>query len=193
MRITGQKPLTRLDKLTRYGYFTEENLFEPEHLSRLRRAIGRVTCEVKPDGEQPAQAYWLNIVEHDDAFAEILDNRVLLESALEVIGPDLQLYCAELVVSRPCTTPQGWHRDKMSIGRHCPNMFVKVCMYPEDVAPDGGPTGVVPESHLDAYKGEEFYPYKIDFTCKAGAMLAFGANTMHRAGPTRSAARRGRA
>jgi ectoine hydroxylase-related dioxygenase (phytanoyl-CoA dioxygenase family) len=76
----------------------------------------------------------------------------------------------------------NWHRDKMSIGRHCPNMFLKICIYLDDIPIDGGPTGIVPESHLDAYKGEAFYPHKIDYLAKPGSLLAFGANTMHRAG-----------
>jgi ectoine hydroxylase-related dioxygenase (phytanoyl-CoA dioxygenase family) len=61
-------------------------------------------------------------------------------------------------------------------------MFVKVCLYLDEVPIDGGPTGVVPESHLDNYKGPEFFPYKIDFLAKPGSLLAFGANTMHRVG-----------
>ena len=178
----GQKPLTRLDKLTKYGYFTDQNVFSTEHLLRLRRAIGRVMSEVKPDSDTAAQAYWLNIVEQDESFAEVMEIRPVLDAMLEVIGPDVQLYEASLVVSKPTGNSCGWHRDKMSIGRHCPNMFVKICLYTEPTAIDGGPTGVVPESHLDAYKGEEFYHQKIDFVCEPGAMLAFGANTMHRAG-----------
>ena len=118
----------------------------------------------------------------DDAFAEILDNPAILEGMQEVIGADVQLYANEVLVSKPTDTTGGWHRDKMSIGRHCPNMFVKVCLYVDEVLIDGGPTGVVPESHLDIYKGPEFFPYKVDFLAKPGSLLAFAASTIHRVG-----------
>jgi ectoine hydroxylase-related dioxygenase (phytanoyl-CoA dioxygenase family) len=128
------------------------------------------------------QDYYPNVIEFDDAFAEILDNPVLLEGIQEIIGADVQLYSNEVLVSNPSGEALRWHRDKMSIGRHCPNMFLKVCLYLDEVPIDGGPTGVIPESHLDAYKGPEYYSYKIDYLAKPASLLAFGANTMHRAG-----------
>ncbi len=178
----GQRPLTRLEKLNRYGYYTDENVFTEEQLGRIRRALDRLMREGKAEYQKPHQDYYPNIIEFDDAFAEILDNQILLNGIEEVIGPDMQIYSNEVLVSKPAGKAQGWHRDKMSIGRHCPNMFLKVCLYAHEVPVDGGPTGVVPESHLDAYMGEEFYSQKIDFVAKPGSLLAFGANTMHRAG-----------
>jgi len=178
----GQRDLTRLERLNRYGYYTENNLFSAEHLNRIRGALARLQAEGKAEYRKPHQDYYPNIIEFDDAFAEILDNPALLEGLHEVVGPDVQLYANEVLVSKPTGNACAWHRDKMSIGRHCPNMFLKVCIYADEVPLDGGPTGVVPESHLDAHKGEEFYPYKIDYLARPGSLLAFGANTMHRAG-----------
>jgi len=178
----GQPPLTRLEHLNRYGYYTEQNLFTPDHLERLRAAQDRLMREGKPEYDHAHQTYYPNIIEFDDAFAEILDNERLLQGLFEVIGPDVQLYANEILVSKPTGRAQGWHRDKMSIGKHCPNMFLKVCIYTQDIPIDGGPTGVVPESHLDIYKGEEFYHNKTDFLAKPGSALAFAASTMHRAG-----------
>lgn len=189
----GQPRLTRLQHLNRYGYFTDENIFTEEHLGRLREAMARLMKEGDAEYRKPHQDYYPNIIEFDDAFAEILDNTVLLKGLEQVIGPDVQLYANEVLVSKPTSTAQGWHRDKMSIGKHCPNMFLKVCLYIDEVPIDGGPTGVVPESHLDAHKGEKFFPHKVDFLAKPGSLLAFSANTMHRAGlhsegkPTRPA------
>jgi ectoine hydroxylase-related dioxygenase (phytanoyl-CoA dioxygenase family) len=178
----GQRPLTSLEKLNKFGYYTDENIFSDDHLARLRAASERLQHEGYAEYRREDQDYYPNIIEFDDAFAEILDNSILLAGIEEVIGPDVQLYANEILVSKPTGTARAWHRDKMSIGRHCPNMFLKVCLYLDDVPIDGGPTGVVPESHLDAYKGEEFYPVKIDYLAKPGSLLAFGANTMHRAG-----------
>lgn len=178
----GQPHLTRLERLNRYGYYTEENLFTPDHLERIRAALARLMREGKAEYDHPHQTYYPNIVEFDDAFAEILDNEKLLAGLFEVIGPDVQMYANEVLVSKPTGKAMGWHRDKMSIGKHCPNMFLKVCIYAHEVPIDGGPTGVVPESHFDIYKGEEFYPNKVDFLAKPGSALAFAASTMHRAG-----------
>ena len=178
----GQRPLTRLERLNRYGYYTDENIFTADHVGRLREAVARLMRDGIPEYQYPHQDYYPNVIEFDDAFADILDNPTLLAGLDEVIGPDVQLYANEALVAKPTGEAMGWHRDKMSIGQHCPNMFLKVCMYLDDVAIDGAPTGVVPESHFDAYKGPEFYPYKIDYLAKPGSMLAFGANTMHRAG-----------
>jgi ectoine hydroxylase-related dioxygenase (phytanoyl-CoA dioxygenase family) len=178
----GQPHLTRLEHLNRYGYYADHNIFPPDHLGRLREASQRLMRDGKKETTAPHQDYYANIIEFDDAFAEVLDNPVLLKGVAEVIGPDVQLYANEILVSKPTGQAMGWHRDKMSIGRHCPNMFLKVCLYIDEVPIDGGPTGVVPESHFDIYKGEEFYPNKIDFLAKPGSLMAFAASTMHRAG-----------
>ncbi|MCE9592108.1 MAG: phytanoyl-CoA dioxygenase family protein [Planctomycetes bacterium] len=178
----GQPHLTRLEHLNRYGYYTDHDLFTPDHLGRLRDALARLQRDAKPEYDHAHQTYFPNIIEFDDAFAEVLDNTRLLEGLFEVIGPDVQLYANEVLVSKPTGKALGWHRDKMSIGKHCPNMFLKVCLYVDELTIDAGPTGVVPESHFDIYKGEEFYPHKIDFLAKPGSMLAFAASTMHRAG-----------
>ena len=132
----GQEPLTRLQHLSRYGYYVEHGLFTPDHLARIREATARLMRDAKPESDTPSQTYYPNIIEFDDAFAQILDNPT----------------------------------------------FLKVCIYIDELPIDGGPTGVVPESHFDIYKGEEFYPHKIDFLPRPGSMLAFAASTMHRAG-----------
>jgi len=182
MANLGQNPLARLDHLNRYGYYTHKKLFTDEHLVRLRAATARLQREAKPEYDYPHQTYYPNIIEFDDAFAEILDNEELLAGLTEVIGHDVQLYANEILISKPTGKACAWHRDKMSIGKHCPNMFLKVCIYLDDIPIDGGPTGIVPESHLDIYKGEEFYHNKFDFLAGPGAALAFAASTMHRAG-----------
>ena len=178
----GQRSLTRLERLNKFGYYTEENIFSDDHLARLREASARLQREGEAEYRRLDQDYFPNVIEFDDAFAEVLDNTILLQGLEEVIGPDVQMYANEVLVSKPTGNAMSWHRDKMSIGRHCPNMFIKVCIYLDDIPIDGGPTGVVPESQLDAYKDEKFYPHKIDFLAKPGSLLAFGANTMHRAG-----------
>lgn len=182
MANIGQPQLSRIEKLNRYGYYTEEKVLKPDHLKRLREATERLQREGYAEYRYEHQDYYPNIIEFDPAFAEVLDNKTILAGVTEVIGPDVQLYANEILVSKPTGRPQGWHRDKMSIGHHCPNLFLKVCLYLDEVPVDGGPTGVVPESHLDAHKGEKFYPLKIDYLAQPGSLLAFGANTMHRAG-----------
>ena len=182
MANIGQPRLTRTQQLDRYGYYAEHDVLDADHLARLRIAMDRLLREGDAEYRHPHQDYFPNIIEFDDAFAEVLDNPTLLAGVEEVIGADVQLYANEVLVSKPTGKAQGWHRDKMSIGRHCPNMFLKVCLYIDEVPIDGGPTGVVPESHLDAHKGEAFFPHKVDFLAKPGSLLAFGANTMHRAG-----------
>ncbi|HZP83886.1 MAG TPA: phytanoyl-CoA dioxygenase family protein [Chthonomonadaceae bacterium] len=178
----GQPRLTRLERLNRYGYYTEDNVLPPDHVERLRKALDRLMREGYAEYRKPHQDYYPNVIEFDDAFADILDNPILLESLEEIIGPDVRMYANEVLVSKPTGKAMGWHRDKMSIGRHCPNMFLKVCFYTEEIPIDGGPTGVIPESHLDIYKGEEFFPHKIDFLARPGSLLAFSAATLHRAG-----------
>jgi ectoine hydroxylase-related dioxygenase (phytanoyl-CoA dioxygenase family) len=182
MKTIGQPRLSRRERMNRYGYYTEENVLREEHLDRLRGAMARLLREGEAEYRKPHQDYFPNVIEFDDAFAEILDNPAILAGMEEIIGPDVQLYANEVLVSKPTGTAGGWHRDKMSIGRHCPNMFVKVCLYLDEVPIDGGPTGVVPESNRDIYKGPEFFPYKIDFLAKPGSLLAFAASTIHRVG-----------
>src|SRR5581483_10529077 len=136
MKTTGQPRLTRLERMNRFGYYTEENVLSEEHLVRLRVAMERLLREGYAEYRKPHQDYFPNVIEFDDAFAEILDNPAILAGMEEIIGADVQLYANEVLVSKPTGTAGGWHRDKMSIGRHCPNMFVKVCLYLDEVPID---------------------------------------------------------
>jgi hypothetical protein len=49
MKTIGQPRLTRLERLNRYGYYTEENIFAPDYLGRLRDALARLQREGKPE------------------------------------------------------------------------------------------------------------------------------------------------
>ena len=73
----GQPRLTRLQHLNRYGYYTDENLFTDEHLGRLREAMARLMRDGDAEYRKPHQDYYPNIIEFDDAFAEILDNSLV--------------------------------------------------------------------------------------------------------------------
>ncbi len=178
----GQPRLTCSEQTERYGYYVQRGLISPEHLARIREAFARLQREVTPEWDKPFQTYYPNVIEFDEAFSDLLDHPGLLAGVLEIVGEDAQIYSNEILVSKPNQGTMAWHRDKMSIGRHCPNQFLKLAIFLDHVAADGGPTGVIPESHLDIYKGEEFYPHKIDFTAGPGDVLAFGAATLHRAG-----------
>lgn len=182
MITIGQPRLTCLEQATRYGYYVQRGLITAEHLGRIRAAFARLQREVKPEWDKPFQTYYPNVIEFDDAFAELIDHPGILQGVIEVVGEDAQIYSNEILVSKPNQGTMNWHRDKMSIGRHCPNLFLKLAIFLDHVAVDGGPTGVIPESHLDIYKGPEFYPHKIDFVAGPGDVLAFGAATLHRAG-----------
>jgi len=182
MKITGQPPLTPLEQLNRYGFYAERNLISADHIARIREAFARMQRDVKPEWDKPFQIYYPNVIEFDDAFMDLIDHPGILKSVLSIIGQDAQIYSNEILVSKPNKETMTWHRDKMSIGRHCPNLFLKLAIFLDHVAVNGGPTGVIPESHFDIYKGEEFYSHKIDFTAGPGDVLAFGAATMHRAG-----------
>ena len=182
MTTIGQPPLTCLEQLNRFGYYVQRGLIGTDHLARIREAFARMQRDVKPEWDKPFQTYYPNVIEFDDAFTDLIDHPGLLAGVFEVIGQDAQIYSNEILVSKPNQSTMTWHRDKMSIGRHCPNLFLKLAIFLDHVADDGGPTGVIPESHLDIYKGEEFYPHKIDFTAGPGDVLTFGAATLHRAG-----------
>lgn len=182
MITIGQPKLTCLEQATRYGYYVQRSLITAAHLGRIRAAFARLQSAVKPEWDKPFQTYYPNIIEFDDAFADLIDHPGILQGVFEVVGQDAQIYSNEILVSKPNQGTMNWHRDKMSIGRHCPNLFLKLAIFLDHVAEDGGPTGVIPESHHDIYKGPEFYAHKIDFTAGPGDVLAFGAATLHRAG-----------
>ena len=117
MANIGQPRLTRTQQLDRYGYYAEHDVLDADHLARLRIAMDRLLREGDAEYRHPHQDYFPNIIEFDDAFAEVLDNPTLLAGVEEVIGADVQLYANEVLVSKPTGKAQGWHRDKMSIGR----------------------------------------------------------------------------
>lgn len=89
---------------------------------------------MKPEWDKPFQTYYPNVIEFDDAFADLIDHPGILEGVFQVVGQDAQIYSNEILVSKPNESTMAWHRDKMSIGRHCPNLFLKLAIFLDHVA-----------------------------------------------------------
>jgi len=68
----GQPGLTRLEPLNKYGYYTDHGIFTADHLARLRVAADRLQKEGQAEYRYAHQDYYPNIIEFDDAFAEVL-------------------------------------------------------------------------------------------------------------------------
>ena len=166
------------------------------------------------------------VAELDDAFVKLAEVPSLMPLLFKVMGPDLELMQINLRTSPGGQQPgqnRGWHRQVPRLLSHCPLAFVharaaarrdmeslqdgwshptlssrvKIFTYLWDVAPNGGMTGIVPDSFrrpdnpqtagLDPTKDP---PGAMVIGAKAGSAMVFDIHSWHAGTPNESAAPR---
>ena len=166
------------------------------------------------------------VAELDDAFVKLAEVPSLMPLLFKVMGPDLELMQINLRTSPGGQQPgqnRGWHRQVPRLLSHCPLAFVharavarrdmesmqdgwshptlssrvKIFTYLYDVAPNGGMTGIVPDSFrrpdnpqtagLDPTKDP---PGAMVIGAKAGSAMVFDIHSWHAGTPNESDAPR---
>lgn len=143
------------------GLLTIENALSPDQVVALTKASDRIYAQKLAEGHDARKAlFYPNFIPDDPLFADLVDYEKTLPKVWGLLGWNLYLYHAHLIVSPPSGQPQdektfGWHQDSGRVNQEIesrprPRLSLKVAFFLSDTSEPGrGNFWVVPGSHLD--------------------------------------------
>jgi ectoine hydroxylase len=157
-----QYALTETEKqqFEEQGYMLVENALSPNHVARLTALCDAIHARKVEEGFDSKKAlFYPNFIPDDPAFAELVDYEKVLPKVWQILGWNIYLYHAHLIVTPPSgESPNdktfGWHQDsgRVNIEIEChprPRLSLKVAYFLSDVSEPGrGNFWVVPGTHL---------------------------------------------
>jgi len=137
------------------GFLVVENALTAGELASLQAAADRAERLWRADPTRPG---WRkedieqlqSIIEYGDEFIALAAHPTIFAVARDTLGDDVALLFSDYFITPPGARSQiHWHRDARILGPYHPRskMFVKAFVLLSDVAPDGGPTALVPGTH----------------------------------------------
>ncbi|MDP9352315.1 MAG: phytanoyl-CoA dioxygenase family protein [Chloroflexota bacterium] len=203
MEVTSlQHRLTEEERRTfeETGVLTVENALSPEHLAALTEATDRQHEEALSTGHDPTKAYFLpNFIPKDPLFANLVDYEPVLPKVWGILGWNIYLYHAHLIVTPPSgRAPDdetfGWHQDSGRVNVEMeshprPRLSLKVAYFLSDTSQEGrGNFWVVPGSHLSdtlerPADGKGQPQGATPVLAKPGTAVFFDRRTWHAASP----------
>ncbi|HZO91112.1 MAG TPA: phytanoyl-CoA dioxygenase family protein [Chthonomonadaceae bacterium] len=142
------------------GLLMIENALSPEQVAALTEAADRIYARKLAEGHDPHTAlFYPNFIPEEPLFADLVDYEKVLPKVWGILGWNIYLYHAHLIVTPPSGKPQddktfGWHQDSgrvnVEIESHPrPRLSLKVAYFLSDTSvPGRGNFWVVPGSHL---------------------------------------------
>jgi ectoine hydroxylase len=142
------------------GYMMVENALAPDHVARLTALCDSIHARKVAEGFDPKKAlFYPNFIPDDPAFADLVDYEKILPKVWAILGWNIYLYHAHLIVTPPTgEAPNdktfGWHQDSGRVNieiesRPRPRLSLKVAYFLSDVSEPGrGNFWVVPGTHL---------------------------------------------
>ncbi len=142
------------------GMLAIENALSPEQVAALTAATDRVHERRVAEGADPHKAlFYPNFIPDDDLFFNLVDYEKILPKVWGILGWNIYLYHAHLIVTPPSGQPKdnktfGWHQDSgrvnMEMESHPrPRLSLKVAYFLSDTSEPGrGNFWVIPGSHL---------------------------------------------
>jgi ectoine hydroxylase-related dioxygenase (phytanoyl-CoA dioxygenase family) len=156
-RLTDQERRTFEER----GLLMIENALSPEQVAALTSAVDRVYRHHLSTGHDPHKAlFFPNFIPDDDLFLNLVDYERILPKVWGILGWNIYLYHAHLIVTPPSGQPRddktfGWHQDSGRVNVEMeshprPRLSLKVAYFLSDTSEEGrGNFWVVPGSHLD--------------------------------------------
>ncbi len=137
----------------RDGYLIVRDALARREVDALLAAIEQLRSRESAPREGPFNAF--NVVEHDDAFLDLIDHPTILGRIAGLMGTNLQLLMSQAMVRPPTAHPAlGWHHDGPKphpfpgIDGRAPLLNMKVGWFLTDLPNDDlGNLMVVPGSH----------------------------------------------
>ena len=142
------------------GLLHIENALSPEQIEQGVELTERIHQAKLAKGHDPQKAlFYPNFIPDDPYFQELVDYAPILPKVWGILGWNIYLYHAHLIVTPPSGQPQddqtfGWHQDSGRVNVEMeshprPRLSLKVAYFLTDLSEPGrGNFWVVPGSHL---------------------------------------------
>ena len=142
------------------GMLMLENILSPEHASALTKASDRIYETKLAEGHLPTNAlFYPDFLTDDPLFAELVDYEKIVPKVWGILGWNIYLYHAHLIVTPPAGQPEdsktfGWHQDSGRVNQEIeshprPRLSFKAAYFLSDTSESGrGNFWVIPGSHL---------------------------------------------
>jgi ectoine hydroxylase len=143
------------------GLLTVENALSPEQVAALTTASDRLYAQKIASGHESNKAlFYPNFIPDDPLFADLVDYEKILPKVWGLLGWNIYLYHAHLIVTPPSGQAKddktfGWHQDSGRVNQEIechprPRLSLKVAYFLSDTSEPGrGNFWTVPGSHLD--------------------------------------------
>lgn len=182
------------------GVLQIEDALSPQQVGELTEITDRLHSQQLAAGKAAADRamFFPNFIPQDKLYADLVDYDRLLPKVWDILGWNIYLYHAHLIVTPPSGKPRsdatfGWHQDSGRINRDIethprPRISVKVAYFLSDVSVEGrGNFWVVPGSHLhdriDVPDGTGQPAGATPVLAKPGTAVIFDRRTWHAASP----------
>jgi len=142
------------------GYLILEDVLDAAQVAALTAASDRIYEARVAGGHNPRQAlFYPNFIPDDAGFADLVDYPRVLPKVWGILGWNIYLYHAHLIVTPPSGQPRddktfGWHQDSGRVNAEMeshprPRLSLKVAYFLSDASEEGrGNFWIIPGSHL---------------------------------------------
>lgn len=142
------------------GLLMVEDALSPEQVAELTAIVDRTFEGRLAEGHDPRTAlFYPNFIPDSPRFADLVDYERVLPKVWGILGWNIYLYHAHLIVTPPTGKPRsdatfGWHQDSGRVNREIethprPRLSLKVAYFLSDTSEAGrGNFWVIPGSHV---------------------------------------------
>ncbi len=182
------------------GYFHLGRVFDAAALEEIRKEYDRIIARPLRIGEQGKTPFDYSPLLHvqSEPMLRCATARPLVETAIELLGPDVRLYWDQAVSKPPgATSDVPWHQDN-GYTPVVPEQYLTFTLALDATTRENGCLWIQPGSHRAGvrphrktdmlfYRGYEGPETGVAVEQEEGDVLVFSSLTMHRTGPNRSA------
>jgi len=182
------------------GILQIENALSTDQIAALTQESDRIYASRLTAGQDPHKAlFYPNFIPDSPLFQELVDYEKILPKVWGLLGWNIYLYHAHLIVSPPCEQPKdektfGWHQDSGRVNSEIechprPRLSLKVAYFLSDTSePDRGNFWVIPGSHLNdtlerSENGIGQPPGAVPVLAKPGTAVFFDRRLWHTTTP----------
>ena len=142
------------------GLLVLENTLDMAQVAALTEATDHIFAQKLAQGHDPRSAlFYPNFIPDNSLFADLVDYKKILPKVWGLLGWNIYLYHAHLIVTPPTGQPPdnktfGWHQDSGRVNQEMeshprPRLSLKVAYFLSDASEPGrGNFWVIPNSHV---------------------------------------------